>query len=49
MCDTPHKAVATPFAARRSEVLNKVIHKAAGPSAIVQSNPKLTAEIKVLL
>lgn len=29
MYGIPHKAVATPFAAYRGEVLNKVIHRAA--------------------
>ena len=46
MCESPHKAVATPFAARWSEVLNKVIHRAAGREQLFSRIQNLAAKLK---
>jgi hypothetical protein len=46
MCESPHKAVATPFAARQSEVLNKVIHRAANRVQLFSRIQNLAAKLK---
>jgi len=46
MCESPHKAVATPFAARRSEVLNKVIHRGANRVQFFSRIQNLAAKLK---
>jgi hypothetical protein len=46
MCESPHKAVATPFAARRSEVLNKVIHRPTNRVQFFSRIQNLAAKLK---
>ena len=46
MCESPHKAVATPFAVRWSEVLNKVIHRAASREQLFSRIQNLAAKLK---
>lgn len=46
MCENPHKAAATPFAAHRSEVLNKVIHRAANRVQFFSRIQNLAAKLK---
>ncbi|EEA03791.1 hypothetical protein BH160DRAFT_0910 [Burkholderia sp. H160] len=46
MCESPHKAAATPFAARRSGVLNKVIHRTASRVQLFSRIQNLAAKLK---
>ena len=46
MCESPHKAVPTPFAGRWSEVLNKVIHRAANRVQFFSRIQNLAARLK---
>jgi len=46
MCESPHKAVAAPFAGRWSEVLNKVIHRAANRVQFFSRIQNLAAKLK---
>jgi hypothetical protein len=46
MCEIPHKAVATSFAARRSEVLNKVIHRAASRAQLFSRIQNLAVKLR---
>ncbi len=46
MCGSPHKAVATPFAARRSQVLNKVIHRAASRAQLFSRIQNLAVKLR---
>jgi hypothetical protein len=46
MCESPHKAVATRFSARWSEVLNKVIHRAASQVQFFSRIQNLAAKLK---
>ncbi|MGF6977632.1 hypothetical protein QFZ94_006082 [Paraburkholderia sp. JPY465] len=46
MCGIPQKAVATPFAARRSEVLNKVIHRATSRAQLFSRIQNLAVKLR---